>query len=66
MPDYTWEIDDLTDAERWLTGLLVFPVGDPAPPPVGPPQGGQVIIPMHVTTRVLFPTVWGEDCLCDE
>jgi len=68
--DYTWQITDLTDADRWMTGLLVFPVGDAAPgdvPPTSSPT--QVVIPMHVTTRVVLPSgvdAWGADCLCDE
>lgn len=73
--DYTWQIKDLTDAERWMTGLLVFPVGDvvtappPAPPDAPTASPSQVVIPMHVTTRVVLPSgvdAWGADCLCDE
>lgn len=67
--DYTWQINDLPDVTRWMTGLLVFPEGDLDPPLVPGSVGAQVTIPMHVTTRVVFPVGtagWGGDCLCDE
>jgi hypothetical protein len=67
LKDYTWQIEDLTDVDRWMTGLLVFPMGE-TPAPVGVPAG-RVLIPMHVTTRVIFAVgmnEWGADCLCDE
>jgi hypothetical protein len=66
--DYTWQIKDLTDATRWMTGLLVFPVGESVPTPGGGgPTPGQVVIPMMVVTRVVFPSRMDgvpDDCCC--